>query len=578
MKIPSTRLPRNGVKQAGHGSKRSRSSYSTLLSLDSLEQYSRDLASSQKEEAGYAAAKPLLAQVKRSVSVLEAAYVRLSEVARKQLSLMPGDEWLLDNYHIVHDTAAEVEVDLPRTFYLQLPRVSSGPWGGYPRVYALACELILHSDGNTNPFNIEALVRGYQSITPLTMGELWALPATLRLALVEHLADLAEDMLERREQFTTADQWAERIMGQVDALSGSPGATVAPPRELLDKEDLLTPTFEVRLFQHLREAMPTVAPVLRWIEMRWANRGTSQEEVTRSEFNSHAATQVSVSNTITSMRAISAVDWPTFVERHSATEALLRMDPAGVYPEMDFATRDRYRHMVERLSKRSGKTEGRVAQLAVDFAREAQAESPQSPRLAHVGYYLIDHGVYKLRRAIGYKSRLGEQISRASRAYRTAFYLAAIAFATFLIMGVAVLFVLERERPLSLFWAMAALLLTLLPASEFAVRLVDQVVTLLLPPRVLPKIERAVKSRGHQAAVRVSSSDATASRNCGYQVRKVSSQSSLITAVRTCRSRCAPSGVHCICCFLTMRLLITWLMVDSAKPVLIRSPLRYRSP
>ena len=40
----------------------------------------------------------------------------------------------------------------------------------------------------------------------------------------------------------------------------------------------------------------------------------------------------------------------------------------------------------------------------------------------------------------------------------------------------------------------------------------------------------------------------------------------------------APSGVHCICCFLQKRLLIKTLTVDSTKEVEINSPLRRRSP
>src|ERR1700689_4947314 len=67
-------------------------------------------------------------------------------------------------------------------------------------------------------------------------------------------------------------------------------------------------------------------------------------------------------------------------------------------------------------------------------------------------------------------------------------------------------------------------------------------------------------------------------RNLGYQRRNTSSSSPLRTFVRVCSSRCAPRSVHCICCFLTERLLTTWLMVDSTNAGLIVSPCRYRSP
>src|SRR6202162_6356062 len=52
----------------------------------------------------------------------------------------------------------------------------------------------------------------------------------------------------------------------------------------------------------------------------------------------------------------------------------------------------------------------------------------------------------------------------------------------------------------------------------------------------------------------------------------------LRTIVLVCSKRCAPRKVHCICCFLTNRLLTTWLIVDSTNAVLMFSPCRRRSP
>ena len=71
-----------------------------------------------------------------------------------------------------------------------------------------------------------------------------------------------------------------------------------------------------------------------------------------------------------------------------------------------------------------------------------------------------------------------------------------------------------------------------------------------------PGLESSKKS-GDQAANAVGIGAAYSGGKSGYQVRNVSAQSALSTFVRTWRSRWAPSGVHCICCCLTMRLLTT---------------------
>ena len=60
-------------------------------------------------------------------------------------------------------------------------------------------------------------------------------------------------------------------------------------------------------------------------------------------------------------------------EATSAVETILRKDPGGIYGRMDFVTRDRYRHVVERLAKGSALSEVEVAQTALRLAREGAA-------------------------------------------------------------------------------------------------------------------------------------------------------------------------------------------------------------
>ena len=83
---------------------------------------------------------------------------------------------------------------------------------------------------------------------------------------------------------------------------------------------------------------------------------------------------------------------------------------------------------------------------------------------------------------------------------------------------------------------------------------------------------------GGQAALRSGSCVCGCDLNFGYQRRNRSSRSSLRTLVLVCSKRWAPRSVHCIFCFLTNRLLTTWLIVDSTKAVEIVSPCRRRSP
>src|SRR6476661_4339179 len=138
-----------------------------LFSIERLEEYAKELASQHRSITRSVPARPLLAEAEKSGRALEDAYTQLAEATSQNSLLMPGDEWLLDNYHIVRDTVAEIQVDLPRRYYLQLPRLAEGPWTGYPRIYVAVRELILHSDGIVDSANMDAFTRGYQSALAL---------------------------------------------------------------------------------------------------------------------------------------------------------------------------------------------------------------------------------------------------------------------------------------------------------------------------------------------------------------------------------------------------------------------------
>src|SRR5262249_56502953 len=118
-------------------------------------------------------------------------------------------------------------------------------------------------------------------------------------------------------------------------------------------------------------------------------RGLTTAEVLRREHRRQAADQVSIGNSVTSLRLLAALDWTAFFERHSTVEAALRTDPSGVYPRQDFATRDAYRRAVEQLARGCRRPE-------IDVARHALARAAEAPavedRRRPVGFYLVHDG------------------------------------------------------------------------------------------------------------------------------------------------------------------------------------------
>ena len=137
----------------------------------------------------------------------------------------------------------------------------------------------------------------------------------------------------------------------------------------------------------------------------------------RADNQTQAADQVSIGNSIGSLRFLSAMDWRKFVETMSIVEQTLRTDPAGVYADMDFVTRDRYRHCVEAMARQSGVAEDAVARAAIQLATEAARRDGPAARTAHVGFYLIDKGRPRLERVVRVRWSLRRSLTRTVRRF-----------------------------------------------------------------------------------------------------------------------------------------------------------------
>jgi cyclic beta-1,2-glucan synthetase len=456
-----------------------------LYGLEYLEAHARQLAAASVSAPPGGPVRFLLQRFAHNGRLLTRAQRQIAEAARRQETLGPDAEWLLENFYIVEDALREVRHDLPRGYYLELPKLAEGPLTGYPRIYALALALLTHTDSALDEAHITRFVQAYQTITPLTIGELWAVPTMLRLGLLENLRRLAVQMLRDWDHRRQAEAWATN------------GAATAPcPGPV----PCATDPFFVRLLQLLRDRGPEVASTIEWLEGHLAERGTNSGEVLRREHQRQAANQVSVGNCVTSLRLLSALDWSIFFERTSHVEAGLREDPAGVYSRQDFATRDRYRRAVEQLARGSGRAEVAVVRRVLELARreeqtrrqgdketrrQGEAVEGERLRLRHVGYYLVDDGRPELEADLEYRPKLSERVVGALLCHPHTVYFGALATLT----GLLLTGLLVSLSPCPLVSLSAALLVLLLPASELAVGLVNYLVTLVVPPRVLPKLD-----------------------------------------------------------------------------------------
>lgn len=456
---------------------------SELLSVDQLRQHARTIAGSHEVDKRFGPDRLLPRLAENEVALLR-AFEAVSDAVKQGVRIAPAADWLLDNFHLIEEQIRTARRHLPRTYSGELPRLVSGPLAGYPRVYAIALELISHGDGRVDAESLSGFVASYQAITTLKLGELWAIPTMLRLALLENLRRIAIRIALCRWDREAANLWANRML---EVAEKEPKELVLALADLVREDPPLTSAFVAEFTRRLRGQNPGLTLPMGWLEHHLAETNQTVEQLVQLESQDQAADQVSMSNSIGSLRFLSAMDWREFVETLSAVERALRSDPADVYNNMDFATRDRYRHVVEGLAKRSPILEEDIARRAIQLARDRTAPAAGDDRAAHVGYYLIDKGRSLLERAIGVRRSAHAILKQMARPCPLVLYGGAILTLTAILTTAALL---AASRYGLGAWGLLCLgIPSLLCASHLSVSVVSWVATRLVAPRTLPRME-----------------------------------------------------------------------------------------
>jgi hypothetical protein len=439
---------------------------SELLSADQMEQHGRILAASHQltKKRG---SDQLLTRLADNEATLLSVCNLLTEAVTANHRLTPAGEWLLDNLYLIQEQIRTARRHLPKGYSRELPRLARGSSVGLPRVYDIALHTISHGDGRVDTESLSRFVAAYQSVSTLQLGELWAIPIMLRLALIENLRRVGARIAAGRVDRNLADTWVDEM---TEIAERDPKSLILVVADMARSNPPMSTPFVSELARRLQGQSPALALPLTWIEQRLAESNRTIEQLVQSGNQQQAADQVSISNSIGSLRMLGAIDWREFAESNSIVERTLRQDPRGLYAAMDFATRDRYRHVVEALAKDSPVSEVAVADAAIKLARESAAISSGDPA-AHVGFYLIDEGRPKLEGATQASLTPLQNIWRAGRERPLLYYLSAIALIT---AGLAGALVFKAYADGAREWLLAAVgILTVIASSQVAVKLAD---------------------------------------------------------------------------------------------------------
>ncbi len=279
-----------------------------------------------------------------------------------------------------------------------------------PRIFALAWLYVAHTDSNFSLKTLTAIVKGFQTVEPLKIGELWALPSAVRYFLIENARRLALRVDRARIMRNLANTAADRI---VVAADGAELDSVLAQYADAARDS----TFATHLLYRLRSSSTDTTAAAHWLERILEQEGSNPEDAIVEEHARQSTGGVTMGNVIRSLKSIDDVDWETWFETVNEVDAILR--DHSDFELLDFRSRNAYRVTIEKLARYSDMSEIDITwaalKLAEDGHRAEKAGHPEAEGKGAIAYYLSGEGRTELERVCGYKAPFGV---RALRFYR----------------------------------------------------------------------------------------------------------------------------------------------------------------
>lgn len=314
----------------------------------------------------------------------------LSRVSPEIITLVPAARWLFDNFQIMYRELKKFNAaDICEK---RFPILLEGEFKGFPRVYAVAQKMVSLSGGYLDEDKISLMVNAYQKGVALTDAELWALPEMISLCLLESVISIANDVIDITETKFRADLFVKNKLREL-------GDDIDIDSIISDVEDRYAGdiSFHSHVIYMLKNMAFDELSIQKYVESCFESSAKYHKpfDIFLEEGKTESSLEANIRVLITALNIVSDLDGVRLFEGLSTVEQILRMDPAGVYPEMDSKSRGNYRNVVEKLSLKYNAEEKAVAESCLDLAMQNREGIKCSN---HVGAYLIGHG-YRLLKA-----------------------------------------------------------------------------------------------------------------------------------------------------------------------------------
>lgn len=398
-------------------------------------------------------------------------YDILNEHVKLGISIHPAGEWILDNFYIIEESVKAIQQEMTIRKYKNFVGIKNGQYAGFARVYVLATEIMSYTDNKIETENLEKYLSAYQTKKTLNMDEIWNIGIFLQIAAIENVRQICERIYITQIEKFKVESIIERL---VENKGTNKFRCQKINRNLKMFSDMKYPFIEYMSYK-LKKYGKRTERYLEILEEEVEKTGTTVSEVIKKEHFDIAIRKVSVGNCITSIKKVQRINFLEIFEKINGVEEILKLDPANVYEKMDYKTKDYYRQTIKEISKKSKISEIYIAKKLLELAKKGRGKRN------HIGYYLFGKNKNIIYKKIGCKT---QKIMNESQ--KAKYYITIISVFT-IIISILIISNLMYEIPIVC--NIIALLLLLIPVSEFVIQIVQYILSKFVKPKLIPKID-----------------------------------------------------------------------------------------
>ncbi len=421
-------------------------------------------------------------RLKDNFKFIQKTYELLNEHLKLKIDTHPAGEWLLDNFYIIEETYKTVVSEMSLKKYINFKGIANGIYKGFSRDYVLASEIVAYTDNKIDDEILALAIKAYQNRKLLSMEEIWNLWIFLEIALIENIRNICEKIYSSQIQKYKVENIIERLVDIKENKKRVFKDVKKDNKNNILYKEMKYPFIEYMSYKLKRYGRQGV-PYLEILEEQVNKMGMTISEVIQKEHYDIAISKVSLGNSIISLKEILRVNFLSLFEKINGVEDILKKDPANVYQNMDYKTKEYYRNEIKQISEKTKISELYIAKKILELSeRYVNKENIIDIKKSHIGYYLISEGKDELLNTLGVKNK--KHISNMGKAKRYIFSIYFITTILTLLIGGYISYA-KRNIIISIIIS----IVIYIPISEIVQQFINYILNKRVKPAMIPKMD-----------------------------------------------------------------------------------------